>query len=162
SSSEYACHSGQGYGTTSGDDGKRILDFADALGLRICNTFFKKRQSHLVTYHSGPNDTQIDYILVRRTDFNLVSDIKVVPSEIVAPQHRPLVADIIVTTKPKAKPRNLPERIKWWDLKQCKQELMSRIQLLPIDSTSVDDVWNNLANTITSAAKEILGVKKPN
>ncbi|CAH9114689.1 unnamed protein product, partial [Cuscuta europaea] len=29
------------------------------------NTWFKKRDSHLVTYKSGANSTQIDYFLVR-------------------------------------------------------------------------------------------------
>ncbi|KAK6011204.1 hypothetical protein OSTOST_23722, partial [Ostertagia ostertagi] len=41
-----------GYGARN-EDGCRILDFAEANDLVITNTFFKKRESHLVTYASG-------------------------------------------------------------------------------------------------------------
>lgn len=59
----YKCHGNQGYGN-SYEDGRRILDFAEAHDLCVCNTFFKKRNTHLVTYVSGNNKSQIDFILV--------------------------------------------------------------------------------------------------
>ena len=50
----------------------------------ICNAFFKKRESQLITYRSGPNCTQIDYIMVRNNDRKIVKDIKVISGEEVA------------------------------------------------------------------------------
>src|SRR5699024_11095563 len=48
----YHCHGGNGFGERNAD-GVRILDFAEATGMQICNTFFRKRPTHLVTYSSG-------------------------------------------------------------------------------------------------------------
>jgi len=42
-----------------------ILDSAVAYGLSIVNSFFKKREEHLVMLKSESTRTQIDYFLVR-------------------------------------------------------------------------------------------------
>ena len=47
-------------------EGERILEFAAAHNLVVSNSLFTKRESHLVTYQSGNNQSQIDYILVKR------------------------------------------------------------------------------------------------
>ena len=47
-------------------EGERILEFAVAHNLVVSNSLFTKRESHLVTYQSGSNQSQIDYILVKR------------------------------------------------------------------------------------------------
>jgi hypothetical protein len=44
-------HGGFGYG--SRNQGEDILDFAVAYNLGIANTFFRKRDSHLVTFSSS-------------------------------------------------------------------------------------------------------------
>ena len=45
-------HKGFGYGSRS-QEGEDVLNFALAYDLLIANTLFKKRESHLVTFHSG-------------------------------------------------------------------------------------------------------------
>ena len=45
-------HGGMGYGDRNAA-GERILEFGDAVGLVICNTFFRKTSNQLVTYGSG-------------------------------------------------------------------------------------------------------------
>ena len=45
-------HGGFGYGDRN-QEGVEILNFAIAFDLMIANTFFRKRQSHLVTFSSG-------------------------------------------------------------------------------------------------------------
>ena len=67
---------------------KRILEFDDAVGMAVCNTFFKKEDSKLITYQSGDNRRMIDYLMVRKTDRCLVKDVKVSSSEECVPQHR--------------------------------------------------------------------------
>ncbi|KAK1786073.1 hypothetical protein P4O66_017797, partial [Electrophorus voltai] len=54
-------HGGFGYGTRN-DDGCRILDFAEASDLVVCNAFFKKRTNDLVTYTSGGSHWHGDVI----------------------------------------------------------------------------------------------------
>ena len=44
-------HGGFGYGSRN-QEGEEVLDFAVAFDLMIANTFFRKRESHLVTFSS--------------------------------------------------------------------------------------------------------------
>ena len=46
-----AVHGGFGYGSRN-QEGEKVLDFAVAFDLMIANTFFRKRESHLVTFSS--------------------------------------------------------------------------------------------------------------
>ncbi|XGW23662.1 hypothetical protein V3C99_005687 [Haemonchus contortus] len=97
----YSCHGGFGYGSRN-TDGERILEYADSHNLVIVNTRFRKRDSHLITFYSGENRTQIDFVLVRDRDQGLVTDAKTVPYETVATQHRPLICTLkIAPPKPK-------------------------------------------------------------
>ncbi|XP_056695105.1 uncharacterized protein [Spinacia oleracea] len=59
-------HGGFGYGERN-EVGKVILGFSLAYDLGIMNTCFEKRDSHLVTYRSGDNTSQIDFVLVRNS-----------------------------------------------------------------------------------------------
>ena len=47
-------HGGMGFGTRNAE-GEIILEFGDAVGMVVCNTFFKKEDSKLITYQSGPS-----------------------------------------------------------------------------------------------------------
>ena len=58
-------HGGKAYGERN-IKGERLLEFASSFELVVTNSFFCKRKSHLVTFHSGNNQSQIDYILVRK------------------------------------------------------------------------------------------------
>ena len=58
-------HGGSGYGMRN-QDGLRILDFCVANKLVITDTFFRTNKRRLITFSSGGNHTQIDFILVRR------------------------------------------------------------------------------------------------
>ena len=54
-------HGGMGFGTRNAE-GDRILEFGDAVGMVVCNTFFKKKYSKLITYQSGDNRSMIYYL----------------------------------------------------------------------------------------------------
>ena len=71
-------HGGMGFGTRNA---VKVRGFGDAVGMVVCNTFFKK----LITYQSGDNRSMIDYMMVRKT--GLVKDVKVISSEECVPQH---------------------------------------------------------------------------
>ena len=69
-------------------EGERILEFGDAVGMVVCNTFFNKEDSMLITYQSADNRSMIDYLMARKTDCCLVKDVKVMSREECVPQHR--------------------------------------------------------------------------
>ena len=71
--------------------GNSILDFALSYDLILANTWFRKRESHLITFRSGSNASQIDFFLIRRVDRGSCIDCKVVPDESVVTQHKLLV-----------------------------------------------------------------------
>ncbi|CAD7087538.1 unnamed protein product [Hermetia illucens] len=135
------CHGGKGFGARN-EGGERIIDFADTHDLVLMNTWFIKRLSHLPTFYSGNNKTQIDYILIRRQHFTTVTDCKVVPYETIAPQHRPLIS--VLRIKPPIKQREErtgPPRIKWWRFGEKNEETI----------TNVEESWNQMKDTIHKA-----------
>ena len=108
-------HGGKAYGERN-IEGEGLLEFASSSELVVTNSFFCKRKSHLVTFHSGNNQSQIDYILVRKQDFRYVRDVKVIPGEECALQHKLLTCDLKLTFKnPTPKPFVLKRRV--WKLR---------------------------------------------
>uniref|UniRef100_A0A6P7F0X3 Craniofacial development protein 2-like n=1 Tax=Diabrotica virgifera virgifera TaxID=50390 RepID=A0A6P7F0X3_DIAVI len=110
SKAEYeAIHGGLGFGTTNeaGDD---MLEFATALDMAIVNTFFKKRETQLITYKSGQHQSQIDYFMIRKEDIRECKDCKVIVSETVSQQHKLLVLDFEVKSETKPKYRKGPQK----------------------------------------------------
>ena len=85
---------------TRNADGEMILEFGDAVGMVVCNTFFKKEYSKLITYQSGNNRSMIDYPMVRKTDRCLVKDVKVILSKECVPQHRMVIGRLVIPMKP--------------------------------------------------------------
>ena len=82
----------------------------------ICNTLFKKRDSHLITYVSGDHKTQVDYILFRSGLRKLIKDVKVIPNEECMPQHKLLVCTFNINIPPKPK-RKFTARLRTWKLR---------------------------------------------
>ena len=83
-------HEGNGFGIRN-PEGEMLLEFADAMGLTISNTWFMKRDSQKVTYELGGNKTVVDYMLTRREDRWMVRNVTVTQSEACIPQHKPMI-----------------------------------------------------------------------
>ena len=86
-------HGGHGYGLRN-TKAESILEFAVSHDLNVVNTHFHKEDNHLITYHPSGNSSQTDYILVRKSDFKQVCNIKVIPGEEVVTQHQLLVINM--------------------------------------------------------------------
>ena len=95
----------------------RPLEVAEAADMTILNTMFNKRRNHLITYKSGGNETQIDYIMVRKEDRKLVIDCKVIPGEPVVTQHRLLIADLRMKVEKKRRKEERKRKIKVCELR---------------------------------------------
>ena len=71
-------HGNHGYG--SRDDERDLwLEMMQANLFFAINTCFKKRSEHRISYKSGSNSTQVDYIKVRQQDMKRVKNAKVLP-----------------------------------------------------------------------------------
>ena len=75
-----------GYGVRNNEE-ERILEFCAAMNMKIGNTIFKKRSSHLITYESGPSKTEVDYYFVWRNKRKFFKDIKILPIEECITEH---------------------------------------------------------------------------
>ena len=73
-------HGGKGYGQRN-REGETILESTESLYLALVNTFFNKNEEHLITYKSGGNSSQIDFIMTRRADLKEMRDCKVIYQE---------------------------------------------------------------------------------
>jgi len=60
-------HGGHGHGLRNAE-GESILRMAQAHDLAVVNTFFKKKEEHLLTFKSDASRSQIDYFLVQRAE----------------------------------------------------------------------------------------------
>ncbi|CAG4965439.1 unnamed protein product [Colias eurytheme] len=107
-------HGGYGYGTVN-REGISILDFCSRHGLAIVNSWFQKKNEHLITYKSSGNNTQIDYILCQRSALKSFKDCKVIPGEALTSQHRLLVSKLILPKSIQVNKDRTP-RIKWRQL----------------------------------------------
>ena len=72
---------------------------AEECNFILANTLFTKKEEHLITFKSGGNKSQIDYIAVRRANRAEVINCKVIPGEPAVKQHRLLVVDLRVQRK---------------------------------------------------------------
>ncbi|XP_076910640.1 uncharacterized protein LOC143568357 [Bidens hawaiensis] len=153
-------HGGFGFGVRN-DPGRDLLEFSVARDLSILKSFFRKRDSHLITFSSGGHHTPIDYLLTRRQDQRWWQDYKVIPREMAATQHHLVVADITFRQKLIVGGRKYLPRIRWGNLKGGKiGEFKDKI--VSLTSTQLGDdanqMWEAMATTITQVAKETLGV----
>ncbi|XP_075091615.1 uncharacterized protein LOC142171810 [Nicotiana tabacum] len=108
------------------DGDTSLLDFAKAFDLVLANAYLKKREDHLVTFRSKVARTQIDYLLLRRSDRGLCTDCKVIPSECLLTQHRLLVMDLEVRRTRKKRVGYGQSNIKWGSLTKVNVEELGR------------------------------------
>ncbi|ESN92568.1 hypothetical protein HELRODRAFT_164640 [Helobdella robusta] len=75
-------HGGWGYGIRN-EEGRRVLELADAHSMVVGNTWFTREPARLITYRSGEHRSMIDYILVRAKHRKYVKNEKAIPVHIV-------------------------------------------------------------------------------
>ena len=73
-----------------------IVYFCVANKLAISDTLFCKNKSRLITFLSGGNHTEIDFILVKRAQLKKIKDTKVLISKECIMQDKLLVWDLVV------------------------------------------------------------------
>ena len=73
-------HEGFGYGERN-NGGVAVLNFAVVYELLIVNSYFKKKEDHLVIFKSGSIKTKIDHFLIRANNRRVCKDRKVIASE---------------------------------------------------------------------------------
>ena len=86
--------------------------FTLSYDLILANTWFKKRESHLITFRSESSASQIDFFLTRKVDRGCCMDCKVVPGESVVTQYKLLILDVRIRRRFKKIKRKLDSKIR--------------------------------------------------
>ena len=157
-------HGGFGYGDRN-QEGEEIFNFAVAYDLMLANTFFRKRQSHIVTFSSGQHSSQIDFVLTRREDKRACVDCKVIPGECVVSQHRLLVSDFRLRIRVRQDKGARITRTKWWKLKGDASRVF-KDRVIEEGAWNVEGeanrMWEEMANCVRKVATEVFGVTRGN
>ena len=157
-------YGGHGFGTRN-IEGDRILEFATANNLVVTNSCFQKRESHLITYRSGRGRSQIDYILVRKRDFKLVKNVKVVPNEECVSQHLLLIADTLLAA-PSPKRRKFIPKCRVWKLKHSEvkesflEKATHKFAELNLEDPTIENLWQSYKSILKSSAESVCGMSK--
>ena len=155
-------HGGMGFSTRNAE-GERILEFGDAVCMVVCNTFFKKEDSKLITYQSGDNRRMIDYLKIDRC---LVKDVKVISSEECVPQHRMIIGRLVLPMKPqKKKIVKFVPNPRVWKLKDEETARLFSPEMAARNDevTKADDIqkkWLMMKETWLKGSKQVCGMTK--
>ena len=152
-------HGGWGVGVSNAE-GERLIDCSVAFDLAIINTWFEKGVNQYITYKSGERESQIDFLMCRRTNLKEVKNCKVINGECVAAQHRMVVTDWEMRQIEKSKADHTQPKIKWWRLTkdEVKRQEFKEIVLREARSPEgVQEWWNHNSNVIKRVGKEVLG-----
>ncbi|XP_071718407.1 uncharacterized protein [Rutidosis leptorrhynchoides] len=157
-------HGGFGYGVRN-EEGRSILEFAVAHELVVANSFFRKTEAQLATFHSGGHSTQIDYLLLRKGDLRACRDCRALTTWTCSTQHRLLVMDLVLQRRVTKRVRPVQPRILWKNLIEGKAEtfktsVLERVEagMDTVTQMDADQMWNRMASAIRDVAKETLGV----
>ena len=150
-------HGNNGYGMRNAS-GENIIQFANAMEMTISNMRFKKRSSQLITYESGKNKTQVDYILVAAKQAGNIIKCKVIPSEYTATQHKLVVMDLRLGIKEKSHPKVAIPKTKWWKFKET--SIREQYHHLVNPELVYVRTWNELEEQIRKAGEKACGVTK--
>ncbi|KAK3558644.1 hypothetical protein QTP86_022969, partial [Hemibagrus guttatus] len=142
-------------------EGQMVVDFAKRMDMAVVNTYFQKREEHMVTYKSGGRRTQVDYILCRRGNLKEISDCKVVVGESVARQHRMVVCRMtLMVCKKKRSEIEIEKKTKWWKMKKeeyC-EEFRQKLRQALGGQVVLPDDWETTAEVIRETGRKVLGV----
>ena len=146
-------------------EGERLLEVAEAADMTTLSTMFKKRRNHLITYKSGGNETQFDYIMVRKADRKLVMDCKVIHGEPVVTQHRLLIVDLRMKVEKKRRKEERKRKIKVWELRgEKKTEFRQKVEGTLIERYGngtfperVEELWSDMQDILVTKATEVCG-----
>ena len=79
-----------GYGERN-EEGEKILDMAQRKELLVCNTRYRKKEEHLITFSNSGRTSQLDYILIKLSKVKNLKDFKVIPGSEIVSQRRMVV-----------------------------------------------------------------------
>ena len=148
-------HGGNGFGERN-SEGRMLLEFCDEKELCIANTWYKKPDKRKITFRSGKNESEIDFILVGKTNRKYLRDVKVIPGEL---QHGMVVTDFIKRDVKKIIKRERIVRRKIWKLKEKDIQKKFEKRVEELVNIEASDLWSSFKDGLLKACDELCGKK---
>ena len=129
-------YGGNGIGQRNAE-GRMLLEFCDERELCAANMWFKKTDKRKITFKSGNNESEIDFILVSKENRKFLKDVKIIPWKL---QHRLLVADVDKRKLNKVvKKESMVKRMVWKLKEREMQEKFERRveELVDVETTNL-------------------------
>jgi len=151
-------HGGKGYGSRN-EDGERLLEFADSTNMKIINTTMDKPPRKRITFSSGGNKTQVDYILVQEAERKRVRNVNTIAMEDCVRQHRLLYIDWnLCQLKPHLQPRIKRIRVRRLKEETVRKRYIEQFEYKISTSTdrtkNVNTLWKRFKGAVLAAATE--------
>ena len=157
---------GNGIGKRNAE-GRMLLEFCDEKELCMVNTWFKKTDKRKITFKSGNNESEIDFILVSRENRKFLKDVKAIPWEFATSkkipwelQHRMLVADVDKRKLNKVVQKE--SRVKRMVGKLKEREMQEKFERRVEELVDVETInlWESFRDGILMECDELCGKKK--
>ncbi|XP_072401152.1 uncharacterized protein [Diabrotica undecimpunctata] len=129
-----------------------------AWDLAVINTFFMKTEDQYAEDSSGGRESQIDFVLCRRSQLKEVTNCKVIKGECVSSQHRSLIVDTEIKVRRKGKQVG-HQKVKWWMLKDkdlaiiFKNRVMEELE----EKDTANGWWEASSKVVVRMTEEVLG-----
>lgn len=159
------CLGPHGHGTRN-DNGERLLEFCLLHGLKICGSYFKRKDIHKITWYSNDGHTrkELDHIITNKR-WNLVQNCRTFRSaEFGNTDHRLVVASCKIHLKRCNTPGSSffrPNLDKLAD-PDVRLQFLNTLQEKFADtaeSEDIEDVWAEFKSGMMETAKSVLGKK---
>ncbi|XP_015750822.1 PREDICTED: uncharacterized protein LOC107330774 [Acropora digitifera] len=112
-----------------------LLEFCDEKELCVANTWFRKGEKRKVTYSTGGNESEIDFVLVEKGNRKYLRDVKIIPGQL---QHRR----------------------KFWKLKEDDPRARIEERVRELVSADAPDFWKCFREGMLKAFDEVCGKMK--
>ncbi len=120
----------------------------------VANTYFQKKDEHLITYKSWDRCSTVDYIITRRDKLMNIKDCMVIPGECAVTQHRVLVMDYKSSLRRMARPRKIKLQIRWWKMKKQEEKDAYTLTVMHKTLSDVDNLdWQEIKQILVETAK---------
>ena len=86
----HGVHGGYGVGQRN-LEGRMLLEFFPEKQLGVSNTWFKIEEWRKATFRMGENETEIDFVLIKKEPPRYIQNVKAIPGEF---QHALVITDI--------------------------------------------------------------------
>ncbi|XP_072030795.1 craniofacial development protein 2-like [Amphiura filiformis] len=150
-------------------NGQLILELCAQHDLFVTNTFFQHRSTQIFTWYKWNDLTkasQLDFILIKKTDRCTVNDSKAMPNIHIDTDHRPVMMETSARRRPQPNKRQQPETINLRKLAEepvkaaIEQQMDQLFQKLPDQEGNTEEEWTWFKDALTDTLKANCGTKK--